>query len=244
MEARDLGLSSLQMQTLGAAMAGDTAALWSAAATNAAAIATEAQAPIQTTMSLVDSLGLRSNVDANALFSDIYRTQAAASTVSPDTVFTSALGQYNQLLGWGVDTAKTNQMAQAQYDSMALQYRTDVMNAQVAMHGAQASSHAMLGAASLNAAATSDAARINSQAVLQAAYADAGARVDVANISGKASVDAAYLTSGGYKHDRWWNEETIPSYNWQSFNGTPSFAGSGGLGPVDTRRPANFNILW
>lgn len=189
LEARDLGLSSLQMQRLGAAMAEGRSGLWLDVATDAAAAADAAIGLVGSAMDLTDSL--MPDVDVAELFGSIYATEAKATTIDPTQVFTSALDQYNKAFGWGVDVARGNQQAQAQYDSMMLQFKTDQMNATVAMRNADLAVAAQLRAAEIDAAATQNAATINANATKQAAWYAAAATIEAANATAKGNVDAA-----------------------------------------------------
>jgi len=173
MEARDLGLTSLQLQGAGASMAEKNADLWSAPALSAAAMASAAQAPISTLLDQQKSL--LPNVDLNALFNDAYDSLVKESTVSPDTVFQGALDSYNNALGLGLDVYKTNTEAQGQYDSMMMQFETDKMNAEVAAYNAELAANVSLQGAAMNANAIQNAATTSANATLKGAWMQANA---------------------------------------------------------------------
>lgn len=213
LEARDLGLSSLQMQAFGAALAKDSAALWSAPAMEAANAIQSAQKSVGGVAELFNAFGLKPDVNANQMFAQAFDANVKATTVSPDTVFNNAMSQYNSLMGWGVDIAKSNQQAQAQYDSMALQFQTDRMNAEVALASGRMTTEATLRAAAIDARSTENAAlasayatmfvgreqanatrfsaAANANAVTNAAAIGAAATVGAAQLSANASVEAA-----------------------------------------------------
>ena len=201
LEARDLGLTSLQMQRHGVAMAEGRSGLWLDVATDAAAAADAAIGLVGSAMDLTDSL--MPDVDVAELFGSIYATEAKATTIDPTQVFTSALGQYNAAFGWGVDVARGNQQAQSQYDSMMLQFKTDQMNATVAMRNADLAVAAQLRAAEIDAASTANAAQINANATTQAAWYASNATIEAANATAQGNVDAASINKG-----KWSREQT------------------------------------
>lgn len=180
LEARDLGLTSLQLQGAGANMAKSNAELWSAPALGAAAMASAAQAPITTLLDQQKSL--LPNVDINALFNDTYDSLVKDSTVSADSVFQGALSSYNNALGLGLDVYKTNTEAQGQYDSMMMQFETDKMNADVAAYNAELAANVSLQGAAMNANAIQNSAAISANATLQGVLAQADATVEAAEI--------------------------------------------------------------
>lgn len=181
MEARDLGLTSLQLQGQGAQMAKENAGLWSAAATEAAHMAASAQAPIDTYLKQQEAL--LPNVDINSMFKDAQDMYVKSSVVSPDTVFSAALTSYNNAMGWGLDVYKTNLDAQSSYDSMALQFETDKMNAKVAAYNAQLAADTAMYNAALNARAAENAATIQANALMKNAQTAADASITSSALS-------------------------------------------------------------
>jgi len=208
LEMRDLGMTSLQASVLGSELGKDTAGLWSSAALNAAAMATAAQTPIAAFIDMQDKLGLKPNVSVENLFKETYEANRAATVVSPDQVFSGAMSEYNAALGWGVDVSRGNQVAQAEYDSMKLQFETDKLNAKTAVYGAELAANTSLWAAQLDARTTENAAAVNANAMMEAAYTNAKANVDVANIGAKSAFKVATINKGTWDNKPIYGEAT------------------------------------
>lgn len=199
--ARDLGMTKLNLQLTGAEMAKDSAALWSSAALNAAAMASSAVAPIAAFAELQTKFGLAPTVDINKIYADTYDTNVKATTVNPDNVFSGAMAQYNAAMGWGIDVAKTNQDAQSSYDSMSLQFETDKMNASVALRGAEIAANTTLWASQLEARTTENAARIEANSMMEVAYKNAETFIETANIGAKSAVKQTEIENEKYSSD-------------------------------------------
>ena len=182
MEARDLGLVGLQLQQVGAGMARDNAGLWSSHALQLANMGGAAQTLAKGQTDLLKSI--IPEVDIAPIYDTTSKMLQASNVVSAETVFQSSLDQYNKAMGWGISMYQTEREAQAQYDSMSLQYQADVYGYQAQVSAARAAADAAVGAANAQSAG-----------LIGAAQAEAAALVDVANIESRATVDAARATA-------------------------------------------------
>lgn len=197
--ARDFGLSELSMKLMGAEMAKDPLKLWEDTSTSIAAMASAATAPITAFAEMQKSLNLTPDVDINKIYADTFAANVKATTVDPDNVFNAAMSHYNAAMGWGVNVAQTNQAAQAEYDSMVLQFEADKMNATTALHGATIAANSTLWTAQMNANATQNAATINANSMMESAYANANATIQSANAGAKASIEKAKIDKGKWE---------------------------------------------
>ena len=187
LELRDLGLGSLQAMTLGASMAEKTGDIWKSGALAVAAVTGSQQILAKQEMDMLNTL--KPNIDVSAIYGQEFAGRQAGSVVSADNVFTQAMKQYNDSMGWGVQVYGSEKEAQSQYDSMMLKYQTDLQNsanillaakwsaqatdrvAQWGYQGQLVNANAAHNAAVLNSTATRDAARINADATRDAAAA-------------------------------------------------------------------------
>jgi hypothetical protein len=193
MEARDLGLVGLQLQQAGAGMARDNAGLWSSHALQLANMGGAAQTLAKGQTDLLKSI--IPEVDIAPIYDTTSKMLQASNVVSADTVFQGSLDQYNRAMGWGISMYQTEREAQAQYDSMSLQYQADVYGYQSQVSAARAAANAAVGAANAQSAGLIGAAQAESASLLGVAEFEAKALVDVANIESRAVVDAARATA-------------------------------------------------
>jgi hypothetical protein len=191
LELRDLGLGSLQAMTLGASMAEKTSGIWSSGALAVASVTASQQVLAKQQTDMIATL--KPNIDVGAIFDRELTGRNAGSVVSADTVFQSSMKQYNDSLGWGVQVYGIEKEAQSQYDSMMLQYRTDLQNsanilaaaynaaasnervAQIGYQGQIAAGQMGLRGAAIQASATRAAAQTSANAMLGAAKISASA---------------------------------------------------------------------
>ena len=90
---------------------------------------------------------------------------------------------------------QTEREAQAQYDSMSLQFQADVYGYQSQVSAARAAANATVGAANAQSAGLIGAAQAEAAGLLGVAETEAAALVEVANTEGRATVAAAEATA-------------------------------------------------
>ena len=174
-------------------MAKDNAGLWSSHALQLANMGGAAQTLAKGQTDLLKSI--IPEVDIAPIYDTTSKMLQASNVVSAETVFQSSLDQYNKAMGWGLSMYQIEREAQAQYDSMSLQFQADVYGYQSQVTAAQAAADATVGAANAQSAGLVGAAQAEAAGLLGVAETEAAALVDVANIESRATVDAARATA-------------------------------------------------
>lgn len=189
MEARDLGLVGIQLQQVGAGMAKDNAGLWSSHALQLANMGGAAQTLAKGQTDLLKSI--IPEVDIAPIYDTTSKMLQASNVVSAETVFQASLNQYNNAMGWGLSMYQTEREAQAQYDSMLLQYQADIYGYQSQVTAAREAANATVGAANAQSAGLVGAAQAEAAALLGVAEVESAAMVEVATVESQATVAAA-----------------------------------------------------
>lgn len=212
MDARDFGLMGIQLQQVGANMAGDNAQLWANPALALANMGSAAQTLARGQTDLLQSI--IPDVDISQIYGNQVASLNNSNVVSASMVFEGSLQQYNAAMGWGLDAYQIEREAQAQYDIANLQYQADIFGYQAGLEAANTGAAATVAVANTTAAATQNAANTTAAAMIASANISAASSGGSGNTSSTGNTGSTWSStmsgagttnfSSGIDFPSWW----------------------------------------